>query len=41
MVRQWCVVGAALAVMIGSATAAADVASASPFLSLAATVRPR
>jgi hypothetical protein len=39
MVRQWCVAGAALAVMIGSATAAAHVASASPFLSLAATVR--
>jgi hypothetical protein len=35
MVRQWCVVGMALAVMIGTATAAADVASASPFLSLA------
>jgi hypothetical protein len=35
MVRQWCVVGMALAVMIGSATAAADVASASPSLSLA------
>ena len=35
MARQWCVVGLALAVMIGSATAAADVASASPFLSLA------
>jgi hypothetical protein len=37
MVRQWCVVGMALAVMIGSAAAAADVASASPFLSLAWT----
>lgn len=37
MVRQWCVVGMALAVMIGTATAAADVASASPFLSLAFT----
>lgn len=35
MVRQWCVVGMALAVMIGTAAAAADVASASPFLSLA------
>ncbi|HTZ28178.1 MAG TPA: G1 family glutamic endopeptidase [Streptosporangiaceae bacterium] len=35
MARRWCVVGMALAVMIGSATAAADVASASPFLSLA------
>jgi len=35
MVRQWCVVGMALAVMIGSAAAATDVASASPFLSLA------
>jgi hypothetical protein len=32
MVRQWCVIGAALAVMIGTATAAADVASAAPFL---------
>ena len=40
MVRQWCVVVTALAVMIGSATAAADVASASPLLSLAATARP-
>src|SRR5580658_5736559 len=39
MVRQWCVVATALAVMIGSATAAADVASASPLLSLAATAR--
>jgi hypothetical protein len=39
MVRQWCVVVTALAVMIGSATAAADVASASPLLSLAATAR--
>lgn len=37
MVRQWCVVGMALAVMIGTATAAADVASASPLLSLAST----
>ncbi len=37
MVRQWCIVGMALTVMIGSATAAADVASASPFLSLAAS----
>jgi Peptidase A4 family len=35
MVRRWCVVGIALAVMIGSASAAAGVASASPFLSLA------
>jgi Peptidase A4 family len=35
MVRQWCVVGMAMAVMIGTAMAAADVASASPFLSLA------
>jgi hypothetical protein len=35
MVRRWCVVGMALAVMIGSATAAAHVASASAFLSLA------
>jgi hypothetical protein len=35
MVRRWCVVSMALAVMIGSATAAAHVASASPFLSLA------
>jgi hypothetical protein len=39
MVRQWCVVVTALAVMIGSATAAADVASASSLLSLAATAR--
>lgn len=37
MVRQWCVVGMALAVMIGTATAAADVASASPFLLMAGT----
>jgi len=35
MVRQWCVVGMAVAVMIAVAAAAADVASASPFLSLA------
>jgi hypothetical protein len=35
MVRQWCVLGLALAAMIGTATAAADVASASPGLSLA------
>lgn len=39
MVRQCCVVVTALAVMIGSATAAADVASASPLLSLGATAR--
>jgi hypothetical protein len=37
MVRRWCTVGMALAVMIGSATAAAHVASASPFLSLASS----
>lgn len=37
MVRQWCVVGMALAVMIGTAMAAADVASASPFLLMAGT----
>jgi Peptidase A4 family len=37
MVRQWCIVGMALAVMIGTATAAADVASASPFLLMAGT----
>ena len=40
MVRQWCVVGMALAVMIGTAVAAADVASASPFLALDSASSP-
>ena len=30
MVRQWCVVGMALAVMIGTATAAAKTAASQP-----------
>lgn len=39
MVRQWCVVVMAVAVMAATATAAADVASASPLLTLAASPR--